>query len=205
MPFLQEGFFNAYGGVMEKKKQGQDGFNQIMDATAMKRAIKRMAHEIIERNRGVTDLILVGIRRRGIPLARDLAAVIKEIEGKDVPVLAIDITLYRDDLTTLGPNPIVGETRIDVPIDNKILVLVDDVLFTGRTIRAAMDSLMDFGRPQKIQLAVLIDRGHRELPIKADFIGKNVPTSLSEDVHVNVKEYDGKNSVLIEKLDKEIK
>jgi len=190
---------------MVKKKQGQPGLNQIMDAASMKRALKRMAHEIIERNHGVEGLILVGIRRRGVPLAHDLAAVIKEIEGKDVPVLVIDITLYRDDLTTLGPNPIVGETKIDIPIDGKIVVLVDDVLFTGRTIRAAMDSLMDFGRPQKIQLAVLIDRGHRELPIKADFIGKNVPTSLSENVHVNVKEYDGKNNVLIEKLDKEIK
>lgn len=191
--------------MMVKKKQGQPGLNQIMDAASMKRALKRMAHEIIERNHGVEGLILVGIRRRGVPLAHDLAAVIKEIEGKDVPVLVIDITLYRDDLTTLGPNPIVGETKIDIPIDGKIVVLVDDVLFTGRTIRAAMDSLMDFGRPQKIQLAVLIDRGHRELPIKADFIGKNVPTSLSENVHVNVKEYDGKNNVLIEKLDKEIK
>jgi pyrimidine operon attenuation protein/uracil phosphoribosyltransferase len=188
-------------GTMNKKKKDL-GQVLIMDAASINRGLKRIAHEIIERNQGVEDLVLIGIRKRGVPIAKRLAEFIEEIEGEKVSVEKIDITLYRDDLTTLGPNPIVEATEITDPIDDKIVVLVDDVLFTGRTIRAAMDSLMDFGRPKRIQLAVLIDRGHRELPIKADYVGKNVPTSLKEDVNVMLKETDEKNQVLIEKLDK---
>ena len=177
----------------------------MMDAMEINRKLRRIANEIVERNEGVDNIILVGIRRRGVPLAERLAKLIKEIEGKDVPVEIIDITLYRDDLSTLGSSPVVGSTEIDIPIDEKIVVLVDDVLFTGRTIRAAMDSLMDFGRPSKIQLAVLVDRGHRDLPIKADYVGKNIPTSLSENINVNLKEIDGRNGVVIHKLDKDVK
>lgn len=184
------------------KKNEDLGQVLIMDAASINRGLKRIAHEIIERNQGVENLVLVGIRKRGVPIAERLAEFIEEIEGEKVSVEKIDITLYRDDLTTLGPNPIVEATEITDPIDDKIVVLVDDVLFTGRTIRAAMDSLMDFGRPKRIQLAVLIDRGHRELPIKADYVGKNVPTSLKEDVNVMLKETDEKNQVVIEKLDK---
>ena len=181
------------------------GETLLMDAMEINRKLRRIANEIVERNEGVDNIILVGIRRRGVPLAERLAKLIKEIEGKDVPVEIIDITLYRDDLSTLGSSPVVGSTEIDIPIDEKIVVLVDDVLFTGRTIRAAMDSLMDFGRPSKIQLAVLVDRGHRELPIKADYVGKNIPTSLSENINVNLKEIDGRNGVVIHKLDKDVK
>jgi pyrimidine operon attenuation protein/uracil phosphoribosyltransferase len=182
-----------------------DGETLLMDATEINRKLRRIANEIVERNEGVDDIILVGIRRRGVPLAERLAKMIREIEGKDVPVEIIDITLYRDDLSTLGSSPVVGSTEIDIPIDEKIVILVDDVLFTGRTIRAAMDSIMDFGRPSKIQLAVLVDRGHRDLPIKADYVGKNIPTSLSENINVNLKEIDGKNGVVIHKLDKDVK
>jgi pyrimidine operon attenuation protein/uracil phosphoribosyltransferase len=181
------------------------GETLLMDATEINRKLRRIANEIVERNEGVDNIILVGIRRRGVPLAERLAKLIKEIEGKDVPVEIIDITLYRDDLSTLGSSPVVGSTEIDIPIDEKIVVLVDDVLFTGRTIRAAMDSLMDFGRPSKIQLAVLVDRGHRDLPIKADYVGKNIPTSLSENINVNLKEIDGRNGVVLHKLDKDVK
>jgi len=181
------------------------GETLLMDAMEINRKLRRIANEIVERNEGVDNIILVGIRRRGVPLAERLAKLIKEIEGKDVPVEIIDITLYRDDLSTLGSSPVVGSTEIDIPIDEKIVVLVDDVLFTGRTIRAAMDSLMDFGRPSKIQLAVLVDRGHRDLPIKADYVGKNIPTSLSENINVNLKEIDGRNGVVIHKLDKDVK
>lgn len=191
---------------MSKEKEANDiNGVLIMDAASINRKLKRMAHEIVERNQGVDDLVLVGILSRGAPLAERLAEFINEIEDKEVPVVKMDITMYRDDLTTLGPNPIVGKTDINVPINDKVMVLVDDVLFTGRTIRAALDSVMDFGRPKVIQLAVLVDRGHRELPIKADYVGKNVPTSLKENVHVLLKETDGKNQVLIEKLKKQIK
>lgn len=187
----------------DKEKTEING-HLIMDASSINRGLQRIAHEIIERNQGTEGLVLVGILKRGAPLADRLAKAIETIEGKKVPVDKIDITMYRDDLTTLGPNPIVGKTEINDPIDGANVVLVDDVLFTGRTIRAAMDSVMDFGRPKRIQLAVLVDRGHRELPIKADYVGKNVPTSLKENVHVFLKETDGKNQVLIEKLDYEI-
>jgi pyrimidine operon attenuation protein/uracil phosphoribosyltransferase len=191
--------------MMTHQDKLPDGETLLMDATEINRKLRRIANEIVERNEGVDDIILVGIRRRGVPLAERLAKMIREIEGKDVPVEIIDITLYRDDLSTLGSSPVVGSTEIDIPIDEKIVILVDDVLFTGRTIRAAMDSIMDFGRPSKIQLAVLVDRGHRDLPIKADYVGKNIPTSLSENINVNLKEIDGKNGVVIHKLDKDVK
>ena len=191
--------------MMTNQEKLPNGETLLMDAMEINRKLRRIANEIVERNEGVDNIILVGIRRRGVPLAERLSKLIKEIEGKDVPVEIIDITLYRDDLSTLGSSPVVGSTEIDIPIDEKIVVLVDDVLFTGRTIRAAMDSLMDFGRPSKIQLAVLVDRGHRDLPIKADYVGKNIPTSLSENINVNLKEIDGKNGVVIHKLDKDVK
>ncbi len=155
-----------------------------MDASAMKRALVRISHEIAERNKGFGDIVLMGIRSRGVPLAERLAAEITGIEKVKVPVGILDITLYRDDLSTLSYQPIVHGTDIDFAIDGKTVILVDDVLYTGRTIRAAMDALIDVGRPKSIQLAVLIDRGHRELPIRADFVGKNVPTAKNEIVKV---------------------
>lgn len=174
--------------------------NVIMDEMAMKRALTRIAHEIIERNKGVDNVAVVGIRRRGGPLAQRLAARIREIEGVDVPVGILDITLYRDDLTTLSSQPQVHRTEVDFDISGMNVVLVDDVLYTGRTIRAALDALIDLGRPKSIQLAVLIDRGHRELPIKADFIGKNVPTSRQEVISVQVEEIDTKDEVVIQEI-----
>jgi len=173
---------------------------RIMDKERIDRTITRIAHEIIERNKGVDDLVLIGIRTRGVPLAKRLAEKIEEIEGEKIKVGILDITLYRDDLTVIGPQPIVKETKIPFPITDKKVVLVDDVLFTGRTVRAALDSLIDFGRPRSIQLAVLIDRGHRELPIRADYVGKNVPTSLKELVEVRLTEEDGEDLVVIRSL-----
>jgi pyrimidine operon attenuation protein/uracil phosphoribosyltransferase len=172
----------------------------IMDEMGMKRALTRIAHEIIERNKGVENVAIVGIRRRGGPLAQRLATRIEEIEGIKVPVGILDITLYRDDLTTLASQPLVHRTEVNFNINDLTIVLVDDVLYTGRTIRAAMDALIDLGRPKAIQLAVLIDRGHRELPIKADFIGKNVPTSRQEVISVQVKEIDTKDEVVIQEV-----
>lgn len=172
--------------------------NVIMDDMGMKRALIRIAHEIIEKNKGVQDLAVVGIRRRGGPLAQRLAERIGEIEDVVVPVGILDITLYRDDLTTLATQPMVHRTEVDFDINGKVIVLVDDVLYTGRTVRAAMDALIDLGRPRRIQLAVLVDRGHRELPIKADYIGKNVPTSAQEIVSVLVEEIDGIDKVVIQ-------
>jgi len=174
--------------------------NTIMDQMAIKRALTRIAHEIIEKNKGIDDLAIVGIRRRGGPLAQRLASRIEEIEKEKVPVGILDITLYRDDLTTLASQPQVHRTEVDFDITDKKVVLVDDVLYTGRTVRAAMDALMDIGRPKKIELAVLVDRGHRELPIKADFIGKNVPTSKQEVVSVFVDEIDGSDGVVIQEI-----
>ena len=174
--------------------------NVIMDEMGMKRALTRIAHEIIERNKGVENVAVVGIRRRGGPLAQRLAARIEEIEGVSVPVGILDITLYRDDLTTLASQPLVHRTEVNFDINDLTIVLVDDVLFTGRTVRAAMDALIDLGRPKAIQLAVLVDRGHRELPIKADFIGKNVPTSRQEIISVQVKEIDNKDGVVIQEV-----
>ena len=164
----------------------------VMDADRVSRALTRIAHEIVERNRGVADLALVGVRSRGVPLARRLAQTLKQISGEDVPTGALDITLYRDDLMRhqVGPQPVVRKTEIPFSIDNRTIVLVDDVLYTGRTTRAALDALIDFGRPKAIQLVVLIDRGHRELPIKADYVGKNVPTALQESVQVRLREVD---------------
>jgi pyrimidine operon attenuation protein/uracil phosphoribosyltransferase len=171
--------------------------SRIMDAAAMKRALARLASEIVEANRGATDLYLVGIRRRGVPIAERLLKRIEALEG--VPALygILDITLYRDDLSTVGANPIVNRTELEHDIEGKTIVLVDDVLYTGRTIRAALDQLMDFGRPKKVQLAVLIDRGreHRELPIQADFIGKVVPTKQTEIIKVMLKEIDDVEAV----------
>jgi pyrimidine operon attenuation protein/uracil phosphoribosyltransferase len=166
----------------------------------MGRTLTRIAHEILERNRGVEEIALVGIRTRGVPIARRLAQAIKEINGHEVPTGALDITLYRDDLMrhAVGPQPVVRRTEIPFSIDGKRILLVDDVLYTGRTIRAALDALIDFGRPQSIQLVVLVDRGHRELPIKADYVGKNLPTAASESVQVHLTEIDGRDEVEVQ-------
>jgi pyrimidine operon attenuation protein/uracil phosphoribosyltransferase len=174
-----------------------------MDADRMGRALTRIAHEILERNRGTSDLALVGIRTRGVPLARRIAHSLKDISHTDVPDVptgALDITLYRDDLMrhAVGPQPLVRRTEIPFSIDDKRILLVDDVLYTGRTIRSALDALIDFGRPRSIQLIVLVDRGHRELPIKADYVGKNLPTSLKQSVQVRLQEIDGEDEVLLE-------
>ncbi|MCR4441165.1 MAG: bifunctional pyr operon transcriptional regulator/uracil phosphoribosyltransferase PyrR [Peptococcaceae bacterium] len=170
---------------------------KILDRDGIRRSLNRIAHEIVEKTKNVNDLILVGIRRRGVPLAERLSGFIWEIEGVKVRVGKLDITLYRDDLTALSDYPIVHGTDIPYDIKGKKIILVDDVLYTGRTVRAAMEGIIDLGRPQLIQLAVLIDRGHRELPIRADYIGKNVPTSKKEMVRVNLQEVDGEDSVLI--------
>ena len=169
----------------------------IMDSTAMNRALRRLATEIVEKNQGAEDLYIVGIRRRGVPLAERIADKIQKLEGSRPLYGILDITLYRDDLSTVGANPVVNRTELDADIEGKSVILVDDVLYTGRTIRAAMDQLMDFGRPKKVQLAVLIDRGreHRELPIQADFIGKLVPTKQTEIIKVMLKEYDDVEAV----------
>ena len=169
----------------------------VMDALQIHRTIMRIAHEIVERNKGVENLILVGIQKRGVPLAERLVTAIEQFEGVRVPVGAIDITLYRDDLQMISQVPIVGETAIKGDITGRVIVLVDDVLFTGRTVRAALDELIDFGRPSAIQLAVLVDRGHREFPIRADFVGKNVPTSPNETVEVLLTEIDGEEQVVL--------
>ena len=170
---------------------------KIMDKEAMERALKRIAHEIIEKSKGTKELAIVGIRNRGAYLAERTAAYIEEIEKTKVPVGVLDITLYRDDLTKVSEQPQVHKTEIDFDITGKKIILVDDVLYTGRTIRCALDALIDFGRPRYIQLAVLIDRGHRELPIRADYIGKNVPTALKETVQVKINEVDNKDEVII--------
>ncbi len=167
----------------------------IMDSEAMRRALTRIAHEIIERNKGVDDLVIVGIRRRGVPIAKMLAEEIRKVEDTELRIGELDITFYRDDLMRLTESPTVNSTSIPFSIVNKTVIVVDDVLYTGRTARAALDALMDIGRAGKIQLAVLVDRGHRELPIRADYVGKNVPTSHTERVCVCVSELDGENSV----------
>ena len=172
----------------------------VMDADRIGRTLTRIAHEIVERNKGVEELALVGVRTRGVPLARRLARSLREITGQDVPTGALDITLYRDDLMRLavGPQPQVRRTEIQFSIDNRKILLVDDVLYTGRTTRAALDALIDFGRPKAIQLIVLVDRGHRELPIKADYVGKNLPTSPDESVQVRLLEIDGQDEVVLD-------
>ncbi len=179
-------------GAMQVREKAQ-----IMDGAAIQRVLTRVAHEIVEKNKGTADLVLIGLRSRGVDLARRLSQRLKEIDGVDVPVGALDITLYRDDLGKGGPQPAVRRTEIPFSIENKKVILVDDVLYTGRTIRAAMDGLMDLGRPRTIQLAVLVDRGHRELPIRADYVGKNVPTAKTEQVQVMLQEEDGVDRVVI--------
>jgi len=169
----------------------------LMDATQMNRALSRIAHEIIERNKGTEQVALVGIRRRGIPLAQRLAARLKAFEGREVPVGSLDITLYRDDLSELASLPVVHKSEVNFKLPGRVVVLVDDVIYTGRTARAALDALLDIGRPAAIQLAVLVDRGHRELPIRPDYVGKNVPTSRRERVEVHVTEIDGEDFVAL--------
>jgi pyrimidine operon attenuation protein/uracil phosphoribosyltransferase len=171
----------------------------VMDADRMDRTITRIAHEIVERNRALDELALVGIRSRGEHLARRLARQLQRIAGRTLPTGALDITLYRDDLMRqpVGPQPVVRSTEIPFSVDDRIILLVDDVLYTGRTVRAALDALIDLGRPQAIQLVVLVDRGHRELPIKADYVGKNLPTSQRESVQVRLEEVDGDDEVVI--------
>ena len=173
---------------------------QIMTADEIRRATTRLSHEIVEKQAGTAGLVLIGIQRRGVPLARRIAASILEHEGAAIPVGALDITFYRDDLSMVAQQPVVKGTELPTAIDAHTVVLVDDVLYTGRTIRAAMDALVDFGRPQAIRLAVLVDRGHRELPIRADHVGTNVPTSREEIVRVHLDEIDGEDAVEIERL-----
>ncbi|MDD5431600.1 MAG: bifunctional pyr operon transcriptional regulator/uracil phosphoribosyltransferase PyrR [Candidatus Omnitrophica bacterium] len=170
---------------------------KILDKEALNRSLRRIAHEILEKNKGTQDLCLVGIRNRGDLLAKRLSMYIKEIDNETIPVGILDITLYRDDLTLISTQPVVHKTEIDFDITNKNLILVDDVLYSGRTIRAALDALIDFGRPKVIQLAVLVDRGHRELPIRADYVGKNIPTAQDERVEVHLEEVDGADEVVI--------
>jgi pyrimidine operon attenuation protein/uracil phosphoribosyltransferase len=174
----------------------------VLDADRISRSLTRIAHEILERNAaqgGIDELALVGIRTRGVPIARRIAKAIHDINGRDVPTGALDITLYRDDLmrTAVGAQPVIRKTEIPFSIDDKRILLVDDVLYTGRTIRAALDALIEFGRPRVIQLVVLVDRGHRELPIKADYVGKNLPTSQAQSVQVHLMEVDGRDEVEI--------
>jgi pyrimidine operon attenuation protein/uracil phosphoribosyltransferase len=170
---------------------------ELMDADRLSRTLSRMAHEILERHPDIRGTVLVGVRTRGVPLARRLAARMKEASGFEPPVGALDITLYRDDLTTVGPQPVLKGTDIPTSIDGRTVVLVDDVLFTGRTVRAALDELIDFGRPARIELAVLVDRGHRELPIRADYAGKTLTTTREEVVQVRLKEEDGDDRVVL--------
>ncbi len=167
----------------------------VMDEKGMHQALRRIAHEIVERNKGLEKIALIGIRKRGVPLARYLQSYLNEIEEFDIPFGILDITLYRDDLIQRQDQPEVHTTEVPFELTDKNVILVDDVLFTGRTVRAAMDAMVDFGRPASIQLAVLVDRGHRELPIRADYVGKNVPSSRSELVEVRVKEIDQKEQV----------
>jgi len=173
--------------------------SQLIDEEDIRRIVQRLSHEILEKNKGTKDLVIIGIQRRGVNLAGRISKMMDEIEGEALPTGILDITLYRDDLTQVAQQPIVRSTNIPFSIEGKKVILVDDVLFTGRTVRAAIDVLLDFGRPQKIELAVLVDRGHRELPIKADYVGKNIPTSSEEMVEVKVRELDGRDEVLIVK------
>lgn len=187
---------------MDRKMEGKRRMNLrrkavIADAEEVRRVILRIAHEIVERNKGVENLALVGIRRRGVPLAERIRETIKGIEGVEVPIGILDITLYRDDLRTISPQPLVRSTELPFEVEDRVLILVDDVLFTGRTIRAALEALMDHGRPRSIQLAAIVDRGHREVPIQADYVGKNVPTSTREIVTVLVRETDGEDGIII--------
>lgn len=170
---------------------------RVLDKDTLGRSLMRIAHEILEKNKGTKDLCLIGIRSRGALLAGRLSECIEKIDRVTIPVGILDITLYRDDLTLIAAQPVVHKTEIDFDINDKNVVLVDDVLYTGRTVRAALDALIDFGRPKSIQLAVLVDRGHRELPIRADYVGKNIPTSQNETVEVRLEEVDGRDEVAI--------
>ena len=170
----------------------------IMDSAGIKRAVTRISYEIIEKNKGISDVCIIGIQRRGVSLAKMLRDRIKENEGTDVDFGILDITFYRDDLSMLDEHPVLNGTDIPFSVQDKRVILVDDVLYTGRTCRAAIDAVMDLGRPKSIQMAVLIDRGHRELPIHADYVGKNLPTSKKEVVHVNISEFDGEDKVILE-------
>lgn len=169
----------------------------LLDENAIRRALTRLSHEIIEKNKGVENIVLVGIKRRGYPLAERLSKFIEKFEGVKIPVASVDITLYRDDLTNVSDTPNLNDPKIDVDIRGKKVIIVDDVLYTCRTVRAAIDAIMDQGRPEFIQLAVLVDRGHKELPIRADYVGKNIPTSKDEIIKVQIKEIDGTDSVEI--------
>lgn len=170
---------------------------KLVDGDGIRRALTRIAHEIVEKNKGTNNLVVIGIRTRGVPLAKRLAKKINDFEGVEIPVGILDITLYRDDLSMVAQQPIVHKTEIPFDIDGKNVILVDDVLYTGRTVRSALDALVDLGRPLAIQLAIVVDRGHRELPIRADYVGKNIPTSEEEVVSVNLKEIDGQDSILL--------
>ncbi|MEF9952501.1 MAG: bifunctional pyr operon transcriptional regulator/uracil phosphoribosyltransferase PyrR [Clostridium sp.] len=170
---------------------------QLLDEKSINRALVRVSHEIIEKNKGVDDIVLVGIKTRGVPLAQRIASFIEKFEGTKVPIGTLDITLYRDDLTEKDYIPKLNDSSMPVSLDNKIVILVDDVLYTGRTVRSALDAIIDIGRPKCVQLAILIDRGHRELPIRADYVGKNVPTSIEEIVKVELNDVDGEDKVTI--------
>lgn len=176
----------------------------IMDAKQVERAMVRIAHEIVEQNMGTKDLMIIGIKRRGDTLGKRIAKLISGIEKTEIPYGAIDITFYRDDLQTIAHQPVVNQTDLHLDVTGKTVILVDDVLYTGRTVRAAIDEILDFGRPRSIELAILIDRGHRELPIKANYVGKNVPTSHKEIIAVRTQEEDGEEKVIIKELDDEV-
>jgi pyrimidine operon attenuation protein/uracil phosphoribosyltransferase len=169
----------------------------ILNQDEIKRTLQRLGHQILETNPNLGELVLIGIQTRGVQLAKRIQVILNEIGRVEIPLGVLDITLYRDDLTTIGANPLVKATQIDFDLNNKTVVLVDDVLFTGRTIRAALNAMMDFGRPKKVELLVLIDRGHRELPIRADYVGKNIPTAAEETVRVCLQELDGKDEVIV--------
>lgn len=206
--FLCQDLFPPFKRTREKAKINGEKMNTkiratVLDGDGIKRTLQRISHEIIEKNQGLENLAVIGIRTRGAFLAERIAANLKKIEGKDIPLGALDITLYRDDLTEIAEQPVVLETAIDFDITGKKIVLVDDVLFSGRTVRCALDELIDFGRPANIQLAVLIDRGHRELPIRPDYVGKNIPTGKEESVEVRIKETDGVEEVVVLLNDKE--
>ncbi|MDP8234389.1 MAG: bifunctional pyr operon transcriptional regulator/uracil phosphoribosyltransferase PyrR [Candidatus Saelkia tenebricola] len=171
--------------------------SKVLDALQIHKTLRRISHEIIEKNKSLPDIAIVGIRTRGVYLAQRIQANISEIEGVELSLGALDITLYRDDLTSIAAQPQVKETDLNFDLNDKIIIIVDDVLFTGRTIRCALDELIDFGRPRAIQLAVLVDRGHRELPVRADYVGKNIPTSMTESIEVRVKEVDGCDEVVV--------
>jgi pyrimidine operon attenuation protein/uracil phosphoribosyltransferase len=171
--------------------------SMLMDETAVKRALTRIAHEIIEKNKGLQDLVLIGIQRRGVPMAHRIAKLLGQIEGVEPQVGILDITFYRDDLSMLSSHPVVNGTDIPFIINDKTVILIDDVLFTGRTVRAAIEAVFDMGRPAAIQLAIMIDRGHRQLPFRADFVGKNIPTSNTESIHVELVEIDGRDCVVL--------